>query len=583
MAQALPQPTLDALTGVDARLQAIDKLEELFNEVVREKTRHRSNIALKRSVRFWRRGDLVKAGQWALAATEVDSENPKAYHVLAMALERMGHLHKALVTYERAHELDPEDPELLINLGLTAWNLKLNEGAIRMFQLYVALCPESPLGYNNLGSCLADMGEVEQAIEVLRTAIFRMPEEAILWNSLATVLAEHSRADESLVFYEEAARLAPGFARAYHNLGFAYQHLSQLDKALVSYDKALELVVDPAERIETRHSRSICLIGLGQVEEGFREYEIRNNERFRCYFHHMIDAPRWRGEDVRGKKLLLVGEQGLGDEIMFSNILPDAQAAVGDDGKLQICVDARLVPLYQRSFPKAEVGTYDDRTLIDKDGNKGLRLMPFASKQNKPDCWAPMGSALQYYRKSVADFPRKAFLVPDPARVAEFKNKLAALPGKKVGICWRSMLLTGKRAQYFSPMDAWGDVLQTPGITFVSLQYGDSAPGIARAKEKFGVTIHQMEGLDLKDDIDGTAALCQALDLVVSAPTAAAHTAASVGAPVWYLSVGLGWPQLGTAEMPWYANTKVYWPEKFGDWDGVMPRYAGDLAAFAAA
>ena len=68
------------------------------------------------------------------------------------------------------------------------------------------------------------------------------------------------------------------------------------------------------------------------MEEGFREYEIRNNQRFRCYFHHIIDAPMWQGEDVRGKKLLLVGEQGLGDEIMFSNILPDAQAAVGDDG-----------------------------------------------------------------------------------------------------------------------------------------------------------------------------------------------------------------------------------------------------------
>src|SRR6185312_3069577 len=84
--------------------------------------------------------------------------------------------------------------------------------------------------------------------------------------------------------------------------------------------------------------------------------EIRNNERFRAYFHHIIDAPRWRGENVAGKKLLLVGEQGLGDEIMFSNILPDAQAAVGDEGKLQICVDPRLIPLYQRSFPKAEVG-----------------------------------------------------------------------------------------------------------------------------------------------------------------------------------------------------------------------------------
>jgi len=582
MAKALPQPTLDTLAGVDARLQAIDKLEELFNEVVREKARHRSNVLLKRAVRTWRKGDIVRAGQWALKATDADSENPKAFHVLAMALERMGHLHKALVTYERAFELGPEDPELLINLGLTAWNLKLTEAAANMFRLYITACPDSPLGYNNLGSCLADMGQLDQAIDILRAALYQMPEQAILWNSLATVLAEEGRADESLVFYEEAARLEPGFARAYHNLGYAYQHLSELDKALVSYDKALELVVDPAERIETRHSRSICLIGLGKLEEGFREYEIRNNERFRCYFHHMIDAPRWHGEDVRGKKLLLVGEQGLGDEIMFSNILPDALAAVGDEGKLQICVDPRLIPLYQRAYPNAEVGTYDDRTLIDDNGNKALRLIPFASGKNKPDVWAPMGSALQYYRKSVADFPRKPFLVPDPARVAQYKKQMAALPGKKVGICWRSMLMTGKRAKYFSPIDAWGTILQTPGITFVNLQYGDSAPDLARAREKFGVQIHSVEGLDLKDDIDGTAALALSLDLVLSAPTAAAHTAASVGAKVWFLAVGLGWPQLGTAEYPWHPDTRVFWPTKFGDWDAVMPGFASELAAFVA-
>ena len=582
MAKALPQPTMDTLAGVDARLQAIDKLEDLVNEVVREKTRHRSNVALKRAVRTWRKGDIVKAGQWALRATDIDSENSKAFHVLAMALERMGHQHKALITYERAFQLDPEDPELLINLGLTAWNLKLTDGAKKMFQLYIAACPDSPLGYNNLGSVLSDLGDQETAIETLRAAIFRMPQEAILWNALATVLAENGRADESLVFYEEAARLAPNFARAYHNLGYAYQHISQLDNALVAYDKALELVVDPAERIETLHSRSICLIGLGKVEEGFREYEIRNNERFRGYFHHMIDAPRWHGQDVRGKKLLLVGEQGLGDELLFATILPDAQAAVGDSGKLQICVDPRLIPLFQRTYPKAEVGSYDDRTLIDDNGQKALRLIPFASKDNLPDFWAPMGSALQYYRKSLADFPRKPFLTPDPARVAGYKEKLASIPGKKVGICWRSMLTSGKRAKYFSPIDAWGNLLQTPGVTFINLQYGDSAPEIARAKEKFGVEIHQVEGLDLKDDIDGTAALCLALDLVVSAPTAAAHTAASVGAEVWFLAVGLGWPQLGTAEYPWHPKTRVYWPEKFGDWDAVMPRFAADLAAYAA-
>src|SRR5665213_3249114 len=149
MAKALPLPTMDALAGVDARHQALDRLEELVNEVVREKVRHRSNVFLKRSIRTWRKGDIVKSGQWALKATDADGTNSKAFHVLAMALERMGHLHKALVTYERAFQLDPADPELLINLGLTAWNLKLTEGAAKLFELYIAACPDSPLGYNN--------------------------------------------------------------------------------------------------------------------------------------------------------------------------------------------------------------------------------------------------------------------------------------------------------------------------------------------------------------------------------------------------------------------------------------------------
>ena len=582
MPQALPQPSLDMLAGMDARLEALEKIEALMDEVVREKARHRSNVLLKRGVNAWRRGDIAKAGQWALKATEADDESSKAFHVLAMALERMGHLHKALVTYERAFQLDPADPELLINLGLTAWNLKLTEGAAKMFRLYIAACPDSPLGYNNLGSVQADMGNPNEAVETLRAALYRMPNQAILWNALGTVLAEEGRAEESLVFYEEAARLAPKFARAFHNLGFAYQHLSRLEDGLASYDKALELVVDPAELIEVRHSRSICLIGSGRLEEGFREYEIRNNTRFRAYLCHIVDAPLWQGEDLNGKKLLLVAEQGLGDEIMFSNILPDAQAAVGESGKLQICVDPRMVGLYQRSYPKAEVGAYDDRTLIDNDGNKALRLIPFATKDNKPDLWAPMGTALQYYRKSLSDFPHKPFLVPDAGRVADFRERLAKLPGKKVGICWRSMMLGAKRAKYFTSIDGWAPILKTPGISFVNLQYGNSAPEIAHAKEKFGVTIHQMEGLDLKQDIDGTAALAAALDLVLSAPTAAAHTAASVGAPVWFLSAGKGWPQLGTDEYPWHPNTRVFWPDKCADWDAIMPRFVAEVAKFAA-
>jgi hypothetical protein len=267
---------------------------------------------------------------------------------------------------------------------------------------------------------------------------------------------------------------------------------------------------------------------------------------------------------------------------MFANVLPDLQQAIGESGKLQIAVDKRLVPLFQRSFPQADVGTYDDRKLLDKDGRKDLRFLSWASKEREPDHFAMMGSALQYYRKSLADFRHETFLFADPARVAEFREWLAQLgSGPYVGICWRSMMLGAKRKKYYSALDLWGPILKTPGLTFVNLQYGDCAAELQRAMELHGVTIHALDGLDLKNDIDGAAALSSALDLVLSAPTAAAATAASVGTETWFLTAGRTWPQLGTDEYPWYPKTRVLSPEKFGDWAALMPAVATRLAAFA--
>ncbi len=411
MAQLAAVQGLDSLAGLDARMAAIAKLEKLSEDIDAAVARRKSNGTLRRAIKAWQHGDLVRSAQLSLAATNRDDQNAKAFHLLAMALQRMGHQHKALVTYERAFELDPTDPELFINLGLAAWNMKIHDGAHKMFQLYVAACPDSPLGYNNLGSVQSDMGDVDTAIETIRAALYRMPQEAVLWNSLATVLAENGRVEESLTFYQEAIRLDPSFSRLYHNIGYAWSHLGQLDKALDCYNESLVRSVDPTEQMEGKHSRSICLIGMGQIKEGFSEYEIRNDQRFRAYVHHLVKAPLWKGEDLNGKRVLVVGEQGLGDEFMFANILPDMQDAVGETGKLEIAVDPRLILLFQRSFPKAEVGRYEDRTLIDKDGNKHLRFIPFSLDKGEPDFWAPMGTPLHVFRKSLADFPHKAFLV----------------------------------------------------------------------------------------------------------------------------------------------------------------------------
>lgn len=584
MAQAAAAPGLESLAGSGAQEHALDRYEntKAANDAARQN--QTSNAILRRAIKAWRSGDIARAGKLALEATAADANNAQAYHVLAMCLERMGHLHKALVTYERAFELDPDDPDLLINLGLTAWNLKLVDAASGMFRRFIEIRPDSPLGYNNLGTILCEMGEPRTAIETLRRALLQMPKEPILWNSLATVLAESGRADESIVFYEEALRLAPNYARPWHNLGFAFSHLGRLDDALEAYDKALELAVDPSEIMETTHSRSVCLMGMGRLEQGFRDYEIRNAPRFRGSILHMVKAPVWNGEPLAGKRILVVGEQGIGDEFMFANILPDLARAVGETGRLQIAVDPRLIDLFARSLPEAEIGAYDDRKLIGPDSSHDVRLVPWAVKDGEPDYYATMGTPLQFLRKRIEDFPRTSFMVSHPERTREFRKRLEAIaPGPFVGVCWRSMMQDIKRRKYFSALEAWGPVLKTKGVTFVNVQYGDCREDIVRASERHGVPIVVFDDLDLKKDIDGAAALSAALDLVLSAPTAAAATAASVGTEVWFLTAGRTWPQLGTDRYPWYAKTRVLSPEKFGDWDALLPRVGAELEAFVRA
>ncbi|HEY2033653.1 MAG TPA: tetratricopeptide repeat protein [Rhizomicrobium sp.] len=584
MAQAAVALGLDTLAGVGAHHAALAKLERLEEELDAALGRRKSNGLVRRAIKVWRRGDIARAGQLALEATETDETNAQAFHVLALALEKMGHLHKALVTFEKAFALDPNDPDLLLNLGLTAWNMKMRAQAVKMFRLFITANPGSPLGYNNLGMVQCELGDCPTAIETLRNAIYQMPGEPILWNSLATVLAESSRADESIQFYREAVRLDPAFARPYHNLGYAYSHLGMLEEALAAYDGALERATDPSERVEGLHSRSICLIGMGRLEEGFREYEIRRDVHFRAYVNQMVKAPYWAGENLDGKRILVIGEQGLGDEFMFANIIPDLVRAVGETGKVQIAVDPRLVPLFQRSFPTTEVGPYDDRRLLDRDRNKELRFIPWALVQGEPDYQVLMGSALQYYRHRLEDFPREAFLAADPARVETYRQQLEALgTGPFVGICWRSMMMDGKRGKYYSALDEWGPILKTPGVTFVNVQYGDVAAELERAQQIHGVTIHSIKALDLKNDIEGGAALSAALDLVISAPTAAAAAAASVGTETWFLTAGRTWPQLGTEEYPWYRATKVLTPKKFGDWASLMPTVSENLSALTKA
>jgi hypothetical protein len=124
--------------------------------------------------------------------------------------------------------------------------------------------------------------------------------------------------------------------------------------------------------------------------------------------------------------------------------------------------------------------------------------------------------------------------------------------------------------------------METPGVSIVNLQYGDCDAELAQARQAMGLDIWQPPGIDLKNDLDDVAALTCALDLIIAPANATSNIAAACGAPVWFISTPIGWPRLGAARYPWYPHTRLFIPERFGQWDGVMQEAAAALRRWAA-
>lgn len=536
---------------------------------------------LRKALEAYKADDYAGCCEHALKALHLDEAHPQANHVMAVGLERLGELNKAVRFYERALELDPADAEIYFNLGLVAWRLKMLPAADRLFRLYVERMPGKPDGYNNLGGVLRDQGRYDDAIDVLRGALNLMPEEAQLWNTLGTVVMETGNHADSRTFFEEAIRLKPDFGRAHHNLGYLYNHIGPWEDALAAYDRALALPLAAEDRAEGEHARALCLLQLGRLAEGFAGWHVRTELRFRGAPLYGFRLPFWTNEPLDGKKILLVAEQGLGDEIMFAHAVPDIVAEAGERGRVLIACAPRLVPLFARSFPAALVGPYVDT----KHNGRQLRTVPWLDKAGRIDHWAPFGSTLQYRRASIDAFDGKPPLFKaDPQRVQHWRSRLAGLgPGPYVGLSWKSLVMSGKRAKFYTPIGDWAPVLKSPGVKFINLQYGDCAADLAEAEKTFGVTIHDFTDLDIKNNLDDNAALCSALDLVISSPNAAAQIAGSVGTETWFVATGEFWPQLGTDRVPWYPRTRVFAPKAFGDFADALARAGEALCEFAGA
>ena len=562
--QAGGQDALERLNAAMAEIKAL-AVQPLIN---------RSILALQKE-------DFTTGGKLAIKALERDEQCGVAWYLLGIARERAGDFTSSIKAYEAALKLLPNHGDVANDLGRLAYRMGMLEQAEKLFAHYIAVQPDNPEGVNNLASVMRDQGRTKEAIELLKATTLAHPDSSMLWNTLATIMIEDGDVEHAQIFFAEAIRLAPKFGKARYNLGQCKQALGDVAGALEDCEAAMKLVITADDRAMMQLAKSSYLLGLSQLGEGWDDYEARLSPQFCDVTHFLVDRPKWKpGCDVSGKTVLILGEQGLGDEILFANVLPDLAQDIGPEGQMRLAVEYRLVPLFQRSFPEAEVTAHGTGMYATRP----VRAAP-KTDVDSVDLWAPMGSLLREYRRTLDAFPdRPAFLKADPERVAHWKAELEkAPPGRKVGLLWKSAVSKDARHRYFSPFGHWAPVLQTPGVSFINLQYGDCAEELAQAERDFGVSIWTPPGIDLKQDLDDVAALSCALDLVVGFANATFNIASACGASTWLVSTPGSWPRLGTDRYPWYPQTRVFLPDAYGAWDTAMGPMADALDAWARA
>jgi Flp pilus assembly protein TadD len=487
----------------------------------------------------------------------------------ARRAEEEGRTAEALEAYETAFEASGRAPALAGPLGRAALRLGQHEAAEQLLRLYLGAEPDSIQGRADLAHALREQHRYGEAIELLRQAITASPELPGLWTDLGVLRVQQGEPASALAFLDEALRLHPASGRALYYRGHARADLGDHAGACADYQRALggpEL--DEADRVRIRLAEALSRLGLGELEAGWRLYRARlsplsgRRERFEVPGAPYDFAAGTAG--LEGRALLLVAEQGLGDEILFASLIPEVIDALGPDGHLALAVEPRLVSLFARSFPAAEVVAHRTRSV---DGAP-VRTVPVLKTPVK--FWAPFAAPAEALRPAADRFPPTAgFLKPDPARVAHWRGWLGQRPGRKVGLLWKSGKLSGERQRLFAPFDAWGPVLRTPGVTFVNLQYGDCAEEQAFARSELGIDILEPPGLDLKDDLDDVAALAAAVDLTLGFSNASFNLAGAVGAPAWLIAVDRAWTMLGTDRYPWYPQARCFtapggWPEALG-------------------
>lgn len=478
-----------------------------------------------------------------------------AAHVNLSAIYRgLGRPEKAVEAGEQALDLQPDSVSALNNLGLALCDLGQHATAATFLRTAKKIEPDNPITVHNLGVALHACGSQVESERFLLEALTLRPDWPEAIRSLGNLYRETGRFAEAAALYRDAIERHPDDFRILGNLGLVLLNLNQPHDAIAIYERALAL---NSSHAGLRTSLGIAQLLIGDLENGWSNYEARWDNDESTGTKRSLSMPRWDGRSLAGGdgrtgRLLVHAEQGYGDTLHFCRYLPQLAAQ-------------NFPIVFECQSPLVDLM----RTLGDGDGELDFTVVARGAPLPDTDAHIPLLSLPAHFGTTLETIPADVPYLRAPAAAAAAWARRLAGDKPAVGLVWAGNPERQDDWMRSCPPDTLGTLLDIDGIRYFSLQK-DGPPPKHAAIEPLGP--------DLTDFSD-TAAAIEALDLVISVDTAVAHLAGALGKPVWViLGAAADWRyMLDREDSPWYPTMRLFRSPEFGGWTHVVNQMADAL------
>jgi Tfp pilus assembly protein PilF len=469
-------------------------------------------------------------------------------------LIQAGAMKAAEIACRQILHYDRTSAESWFFLGLIHQDRQDWAGAGDYYREAIRLDPFLAEAHNNLGVVLQRQEQFQHAERCYREALRLEPDYPEALNNLGNVLLDTGRFEEAEAAYRQALRQQPGYVEAIKHLGNALRAQGRLAEAIECYNQGLALAPD---HVLLHTARAMVWIQMGDFACGWPECEWRLRGAEPPIPHG--DRPVWDGSPLAGRTIVIYSEQGLGDTLQFIRFATEAARRGGNVVVFSTPILARILA----SCPGVKAVVTDPRSLPH-----------FA-------CYAPVMSLPRILGTTLETIPADPpYLAPEPAAKAAWEAELSAKEGFKIGVVWQGNPIHTKDRERSFRLAQLAPVTNVPGVRLFSLQKNFGLEQLDEVAGRFEVT---ELGSRLHDFVD-TAAVMQQLDLVISADSSPAHLAGALGIQVWMaLPYICDWRWMSDrADTPWYPTMRLFRQRRFGDWDEVFARMAGELGPLVA-